>query len=105
MAQGNGRPLTDKPGCIKLLEEWTIGDVPPVGAGNASLGKMCRKLGEAGVRAPGGFAVTADAYRDTVAAADAWAKPCELLDNPDKSNVEVPAKRAAAFPTANRTSR
>jgi len=41
-----------------------MGDVPRVGGKNASLGEMIAGLGEAGVMVPGGFATTADAYRE-----------------------------------------
>jgi pyruvate,water dikinase len=40
-----------------------MSDVSRVGGKNASLGEMISQLGEAGVRVPGGFATTADAYR------------------------------------------
>jgi pyruvate,water dikinase len=39
-------------------------DVGQVGGKNASLGEMISQLGGAGVRVPGGFATTADAFRD-----------------------------------------
>ncbi len=39
-------------------------DVPRVGGKNASLGEMIRELTHAGVNVPGGFATTAQAYRD-----------------------------------------
>jgi len=38
-------------------------DLPQVGGKNASLGEMISNLSELGVRVPGGFATTADAYR------------------------------------------
>jgi pyruvate, water dikinase len=47
--------------CIPF-EEIALGDVPRVGGKTASLGEMVRSLGDVGVRVPGGFAVTADAY-------------------------------------------
>ncbi len=40
-----------------------LDDLPRVGGKCASLGEMIRELGDAGVRVPGGFAVTVDAYR------------------------------------------
>jgi pyruvate,water dikinase len=46
------------------------GDIASVGGKNASLGEMIQKLGARGVRVPPGFATTADAYRDYVAAND-----------------------------------
>ncbi|MDP5239458.1 phosphoenolpyruvate synthase [Uliginosibacterium sp. 31-16] len=42
-------------------------DVANVGGKNASLGEMISQLQGAGVRVPGGFATTADAYRDFLA--------------------------------------
>ncbi|WP_229518645.1 phosphoenolpyruvate synthase [Massilia sp. PAMC28688] len=39
-------------------------DVESVGGKNASLGEMISQLAAAGVRVPGGFATTADAFRD-----------------------------------------
>ncbi len=40
-----------------------MADLPQVGGKNASLGEMIATLSTAGVRVPGGFATTADAYR------------------------------------------
>ena len=45
-------------------------DVAIVGGKNASLGEMIRHLAAEGVAVPDGFATTADAYRDLLAAAD-----------------------------------
>ncbi|KUF10400.1 phosphoenolpyruvate synthase [Pseudoponticoccus marisrubri] len=45
------------------FEELRRSDVPRVGGKNASLGEMIAELGGQGVRVPGGFATTADAYR------------------------------------------
>ncbi|WP_338771950.1 phosphoenolpyruvate synthase [Massilia sp. METH4] len=42
-------------------------DVEAVGGKNASLGEMISQLAEAGVRVPGGFATTAQAFRDFLA--------------------------------------
>jgi pyruvate, water dikinase len=46
------------------LSRLTIEDVASVGGKNASLGEMIGALTEVGVRVPGGFATTADAYRE-----------------------------------------
>ena len=43
-------------------------DVPRVGGKNASLGEMIATLGAKGIRVPAGFATTADAYRQFIAA-------------------------------------
>ena len=47
---------------ILWFDTLGIADVPRVGGKNASLGEMVRELGAAGVRVPGGFATTADAF-------------------------------------------
>jgi pyruvate,water dikinase len=49
---------------VRWFEEVGIKDVPSVGGKNASLGEMLRELRSPGVRVPGGFAVTADAFRE-----------------------------------------
>ncbi|MEQ1915422.1 MAG: PEP/pyruvate-binding domain-containing protein, partial [Gallionella sp.] len=41
-----------------------LADIDKVGGKNASLGEMIRHLSAAGVQVPGGFATTADAYRE-----------------------------------------
>ena len=46
------------------FEELRMTDVERVGGKNASLGEMISQLTQAGVRVPGGFATTADAFRD-----------------------------------------
>jgi pyruvate,water dikinase len=48
---------------ILWFDEISIGDVPLVGGKNASLGEMYQKLTSKGVNIPGGFAITAYAYR------------------------------------------
>ena len=45
------------------FENLRMTDVESVGGKNASLGEMISQLSEKGVRVPGGFATTADAYR------------------------------------------
>jgi pyruvate, water dikinase len=51
---------------ILWLETTGLEDLPRVGGKNASLGEMIRALSTEGVRVPGGFALTAEAYRDVV---------------------------------------
>jgi pyruvate,water dikinase len=53
---------TDK--YVRWLEDLTKDDVSVVGGKNASLGEMIQTLQEKNVRVPGGFATTADAYRE-----------------------------------------
>lgn len=49
------------------FDELRMTDVGNVGGKNASLGEMISQLTQAGVRVPGGFATTANAYRDFLA--------------------------------------
>ncbi|MBF2760900.1 MAG: phosphoenolpyruvate synthase [Ectothiorhodospiraceae bacterium AqS1] len=46
------------------LSRMGMEDIPRVGGKNASLGEMIKALSAAGVRVPGGFATTADAFRE-----------------------------------------
>ncbi|MGD1934764.1 MAG: phosphoenolpyruvate synthase [Candidatus Phaeomarinobacter sp.] len=52
---------------ILWLEEARVTDVPRVGGKNASLGEMIANLSGVGVKVPGGFATTSQAYRYFVA--------------------------------------
>ncbi|MDP9109796.1 MAG: phosphoenolpyruvate synthase, partial [Pseudomonadota bacterium] len=49
---------------VKSFEQLRMTDVDSVGGKNASLGEMISQLAGAGVRVPGGFATTAQAFRD-----------------------------------------
>jgi pyruvate, water dikinase len=51
------------PRFIRWFSEIGLDDIPLVGGKNASLGEMYRGLAPLGVQIPGGFAVTAEAYR------------------------------------------
>lgn len=48
---------------ILHLDEVGIDDIPEVGGKNASLGEMIQKLGPKGINIPGGYVVTAAAFR------------------------------------------
>ena len=52
---------------VLWLQDLGMHDVERVGGKNASLGEMIRHLHKAGVSVPGGFATTADAYRQFLA--------------------------------------
>ena len=52
---------------IRWFDEIGIGDVPSVGGRNASLGEMVKAITARGVRVPGGFAITAEAFCDYLA--------------------------------------
>lgn len=49
---------------VVSLDKLGVHDVEHVGGKNASLGEMISNLAGAGVSVPGGFATTAQAYRD-----------------------------------------
>jgi pyruvate,water dikinase len=49
---------------VVSFEKLRMADVDSVGGKNASLGEMISQLSGAGVRVPGGFATTAQAFRD-----------------------------------------
>ncbi|MEP7064133.1 MAG: phosphoenolpyruvate synthase [Betaproteobacteria bacterium] len=53
-----------KPARVIALDQLRMTDVESVGGKNASLGEMISQLSQAGIRVPGGFATTADAYRE-----------------------------------------
>ena len=69
------------------LRELGIGDVPRVGGKNASLGEMIQHLTQLGVQVPGGFATTADAYREFLARDGLDEKIQAQLDTLDVDDV------------------
>ncbi|MFM9377158.1 phosphoenolpyruvate synthase [Gordonia sp. VNK21] len=80
---------------ILWFHELGMADVPQVGGKNASLGEMVVELADAGVRVPGGFATTADAYRDFLAADGLDAKIRAALDDLDVNDVTDLHRRGA----------
>jgi pyruvate,water dikinase len=75
---------------IKWFQDITIADVPDVGGKNASLGEMVRELAGKGVKVPGGFAITAHAYRHFLDAAELQPfvqNTLRDLDTRDTSNL------------------
>jgi pyruvate, water dikinase len=72
------------------FEQLRMTDVEQVGGKNASLGEMISQLASSGVRVPGGFATTADAYRDFLqhnGLADRINRALEKLDIEDVSEL------------------
>jgi len=84
---------------IKWFEELKIEDVPSVGGKNASLGEMIRNLGEKGVSVPGGFAVTAYAYKYMIEKAGIDVKIKEILSDLDTHDVHNIAERGEKIRT------
>jgi pyruvate,water dikinase len=80
---------------IAWLKDLRLKDLEQVGGKNASLGEMIGGLAAAGIRVPGGFATTADAYREFLAQ-DGLAAKIEAritkLDPNDVTALEVCGK-------------
>ena len=79
---------------IRWSSEVGLEDIPIVGGKNASLGELYRELTPLGVKVPNGFAITAEAYRETLNSAGVWDDLHELLDGLDKRDIEALAERA-----------
>jgi pyruvate,water dikinase len=78
---------------IRWFSELRLADVSEVGGKTASLGELRSLLGAA---IPDGFALTAGAYRDALAAAGAEPELRRLLADFDHHDVKLLAERAAA---------
>src|SRR5258707_7449859 len=74
---------------VAWLKDLRLADLPQVGGKNASLGEMTGALAEAGIRVPGGFATTADAFREFLAARALDRRIAEKLKNLDSSDVNA----------------
>jgi pyruvate, water dikinase len=94
MNRGGRVVLSEEARIIRWFESLRLKDVPLVGGKNASLGELYGELASAGIRVPNGFALTADAYRDALTAADAWPKLHAVLDGLDVADVAQLALRA-----------
>jgi pyruvate,water dikinase len=66
-----------------------MGDIERVGGKNASLGEMIVQLSKAGIRVPGGFATTAAAFREFLAAGGLAARIEARLKGLDADDVEA----------------
>src|SRR2546426_11751769 len=53
---------------VVWLKDLRMADLERVGGKNASLGEMMNALAAAGIRVPGGFATTAQAFREFLSA-------------------------------------
>ncbi|GGI16615.1 phosphoenolpyruvate synthase [Oxalicibacterium faecigallinarum] len=71
------------------FEQLRMTDVMSVGGKNASLGEMISQLASAGVRVPGGFATTAQAFRDFLSFTDTGPSLAQrIADRLDGLDVE-----------------
>ena len=71
------------------FERLRMTDVEQVGGKNASLGEMISQLADSGVRVPGGFATTADAFRDFVAQSGLDKRIVDELEHLDVDDVNA----------------
>jgi len=77
---------------VLWFSELGLSDLDQVGGKNASLGEMVRNLASAGVKVPGGFATTADAYRRFLAESKLDASIEQILEGLDSGDVAALAK-------------
>ena len=80
---------------VKNFKELRMTDVEEVGGKNASLGEMISQLSTAGVRVPGGFATTAEAYRAFLAHNGLAEKINARLTSLDVDDVDALLKTGA----------
>lgn len=73
---------------VVWLKDVGMSDVERVGGKNASLGEMISGLNSQGVRVPGGFATTAQAFESFLDHSDLKNKINELLSNLDITNIQ-----------------
>ncbi|HYY62536.1 MAG TPA: phosphoenolpyruvate synthase, partial [Burkholderiales bacterium] len=74
---------------LAWLKDLRLSDLPQVGGKNASLGEMSAALAAAGIRVPGGFATTADAFREFLAAESLGERIAKKLESLDCDNVNA----------------
>ena len=72
---------------VAWLKDLRLADLPQVGGKNASLGEMTAALSNAGIRVPGGFATTADAFREFLSASKLGERIDERLKGLNTSDV------------------
>lgn len=84
---------------IVSLDELSMADVPRVGGKNASLGEMIGRLAGAGVKVPGGFATTAQAFWDFLDHNDLRARINARLAALDVADVTALAQAGAEIRT------
>ncbi|MFI4868139.1 MAG: phosphoenolpyruvate synthase [Steroidobacterales bacterium] len=80
---------------IRFFRDIGIDDVGLVGGKNAALGEMYRELTGKGVKVPNGFAITAQAYRSMLDAANAWEPLRAALDGLKPDDTEDLRRRGA----------
>jgi pyruvate,water dikinase len=81
------------PRYTRPFDQVSLEDVALVGGKTASLGELYRALRPLGVNVPGGFAITADAYRAILDAAGLRAQLRDLFADLEKGDVKDLAER------------
>ena len=81
--------MTDQ---VLWLDRLRLSDLAQVGGKNASLGEMIGHLSELGVSVPGGFATTADAFREFIEQSGLKKRIFDKLATLDIEDVEALAK-------------
>ncbi|MDT8448896.1 MAG: phosphoenolpyruvate synthase [Wenzhouxiangellaceae bacterium] len=77
---------------IRWLDHLGMDDLDQVGGKNASLGEMISNLASTGVNVPGGFATTADAFRDFLAETGLDRRIAARLEKLDTEDVRALAE-------------
>jgi len=85
--------MTDDKKYVMWFEDTGIQDVALVGGKNASLGEMIRNLEPKGVQVPGGFSITAEAYKYYIDKAGIADKIKDVLSDLDTHDMENLAER------------
>jgi pyruvate,water dikinase len=80
---------------VVWLKDLRMSDLPQVGGKNASLGEMIGRLAAAGIRVPGGFATTANAYREFLRAGGLDKRIARRIAGLQTADVEALAKCGA----------
>ena len=80
---------------IIWLDQLGINDIDQVGGKNASLGEMIGNLTNLGVKVPGGFATTSEAYREFLEQEGLGDRINAMLDDLDVDNILALGKAGA----------
>ena len=77
---------------VAWLKDLRMADLPKVGGKNASLGEMIGGLAQAGVRVPGGYATTAQAFQEFLSASGLDKRIAARIKNLDPQDVGALAR-------------
>ncbi len=83
------------PRYVIRFQDLRMSDVDRVGGKNASLGEMVSQLSDAGIRVPGGFATTSEAYNEFLSQSGLKQRIDQRLAGLDTDDVEALARCGA----------